>query len=205
MEFTTRQLEILSAVAKSEKDLYATELARIFEITQVAVSSSMSNLLRDGYLVEIAKEVGKTKYLRLTDKGIAAAVVYLGMDYEELVERHEYRWSEKPMLELFRKTISDKSTRTKMYQFSFKLALDNNLFDDAGHQILYPDKDNTRTFNQLSAERRRVFQLAKSAGEVQIMAEAGVTNTEFFNQQLASILNLLQHMTTKQIQVVARR
>ena len=178
-DLSERQKAILSTIALTEKDLHITELSRIFGVTHMAVSSSLSNLLRDSYVVEISKERGKVKPLRLTDKGIAAAVVYCGCDFEKIVELHDYRKGDLEGLQIQQKVIKDKALRSQRHVELFKVLLNNELFDRNGNQILDPDKDNVATKDLVNDEERKRFILLLGIVDVQLLKKAKVMHEKY--------------------------
>jgi hypothetical protein len=204
-----RQLEIISTIAIQRKDCHITELVRFFGVTHMAVSSSLSNLLRDGYISEVAKEKGKAKPLRLTDKGVAAAVVYCGCKFEVIGLLHEYRLSDAKIIDILIKTIKNGNLREKIYRQCLELLLNYNLFDEKGNGILgigadfLPIDESKRAlieavgdtnYKLLDVDRRRFFQAMWLLGIMELLAQANVFDTPYFKGLVKAVAPLLREM-----------
>lgn len=139
-ELSERQMEILKALAQTDKAVYGSELARMFGITQMTVSASIGTLASKGLVADAPDEdKGNKRLIRLTDKGAMYAVYYCGVDYRKIVELHPYledlssaelkrNWSkfiQYNVMDIFARVLAEVSIR-------------NDLFNQLGEWLLDP-------------------------------------------------------------------
>lgn len=120
------QLEIIKTVAESPKLLVVNQIAKVLGKDQTTIFKSVQLLLNAEILHGERESDGIRKFLQLTDKGVCHAIVSCDIDYETILQNHDYLipFAELPIIQSL---VQGKELRKKVYA---EIAFDAVMSDD---------------------------------------------------------------------------
>src|SRR5918992_3033005 len=134
---------IFECTSKSEN---VSHIAKSLGLAQPTVFKSVHSLLQENYLEseQISKRTEKT--LTLTDKGAAAAILILGVSFDEF-ENHYKSHPDIQILQFFKRIFKTPEKRDFMIKKAMEYAFKNDYFEQGN------------TIRQLSEEELKKFRL----------------------------------------------